>query len=300
MPPTKQRRGEWEDLFATRTRGDVGEGLGSILALSTATDLISFSGGFPDPATFPGLVLAEILRKLIAAGDASAMQYAPTPGLPGPRAFIAERLEQLEGRRPEEGEFLITSGAIEALELLSKTFLDPGDLVLVEGPTYLGAIMAFRSYQANVECLTIDHDGLDTKALERRLAAGRIPKLLYTIPDHQNPAGLSLSADRRRVLVELARRHGFLLVEDVAYRELGFAGERLASLWSLAPDIVLQVGTFSKTFFPGVPFFPDGRGRNNLRLAFSRIDDEVIPEGVRRLAALVRRAVREPSRDDRR
>jgi len=160
--------------------------------------------------------------------------------------------------------------------------------------------MAFRSYQANVECLPIDHDGLDTEALERRLAARRIPKLLYTTPDHQNPAGLSLSADRRRVLVELARRHGFLLVEDVAYRELGFAGERLASLWSLAPDIVLQVGTFSKTFFPGVPFFPDGRGRNNLRLAFSRIDDEVIPEGVRRLAALVRRAVREPSRDDRR
>src|SRR6266542_2391734 len=80
-----QRREGWEDLFATRTRGDVGEGLGSILALSTATDLISFSGGFPDPATFPGPVLAEILRRLIAAGDASAMQYAPTPGLPGPR-----------------------------------------------------------------------------------------------------------------------------------------------------------------------------------------------------------------------
>ena len=159
MPPTKQRRGEWEDLFATRTRGDVGEGLGSILALSTATDLISFSGGFPDPATFPGLVLAEILRKLIAAGDASAIQYAPTPGLPGPRAFIAERLEQLEGRRPEEGEFLITSGAIEALELLSKTFLDPGDLVLVEGPTYLGAIMAFGvTRPTSSACLSITMD----------------------------------------------------------------------------------------------------------------------------------------------
>jgi 2-aminoadipate transaminase len=249
MPRIKP--GGWEDLFATRTRGDVGEGLGSILALSTATDLISFSGGFPDPATFPGPVLAEILKRLIAARDASAMQYAPTPGLPGPRAFIAERLEQLEGRGPEEGEFLITSGAIEALELLSKTFLDPGDLVLVEGPTYLGAIMAFRSFQANVECLPIDQDGLDTEALERRLAAGRVPKLLYTIPDHQNPAGLSLSADRRRALVELGRRYGFLLVEDVAYRELGFAGERLPSLWSLAPDTVVQVGTFSKTFFPG-------------------------------------------------
>lgn len=407
-----QRRGGWEDLFAARTRGDVGEGLSSILALSTATDVISFSGGFPDPATFPGPVLAEIFERLIAAGDASAMQYAPTPGLPGPRAFIAERLERLEGRRPDEGEFLITSGTIEALELLSKTFLDPGDLVLVEGPTYLGAIMAFRSFQADVEGVPIDHEGLDIEALERRVAGGRVPKLLYTIPDHQNPAGVSLSAERRSALVDLARRYGFVVVEDVAYRELGFAGERLTSLWSLAPDVVVQAGTFSKTFFPGVrlgwaagpaevvanlvlakqntdqcagalgqrlleeygrqglleeqnararalygrrcsillealethmpeglawtrprggffcwltlpdgvdavglsqramaegvafvpgvPFFPDGQGRNNLRLAFSRIDDEVIPEGVRRLAALARRAVKEESSDDRR
>jgi 2-aminoadipate transaminase len=275
----------------------------------------------------------------------------------------------------------------------------------VEGPTYLGAIMAFRSFQADVECLPIDHDGLDPDALERHLAAGRVPKLLYTIPDYQNPAGLTLSAERRRVLVELSRRYGFLLVEDVAYRELGFAGARLPSLWSLAPDTVVQIGTFSKTFFPGVrlgwgagpakvvaklvlakqntdqcagalgqrlleeygrrglleeqnaravslyrrrcsllvdaleahmpdgvawtrprggffcwltlpdgvdaaklsetamaegvafvpgaPFFPDGRGRNNLRLAFSRIDDELIPRGVRRLAPLIRRAAKE-------
>jgi len=402
-----QRRAGWQDLFATRTR-DVGGGLGSILALSTATDLISFSGGFPDPATFPGPVLAEILGRLIAAGDASALQYAPTPGLPGPRAFIAERLDRLEGRSPEEAEFLITSGAIEALELLSKTFLDPGDLVLVESPTYLGAIMAFQSFQADVEGVPIDRDGLDVEALERRLAGRHVPKILYTIPDHQNPAGVSLSEERRPALVELARRYGFLVVEDVAYRELGFALSRPTCLWSLAPDVVVQVGTFSKTFFPGVrlgwaagpeevvanlvlakqnsdqcagalgqrlleeygrrglleeqnlrsrslygrrcsvlldalethmpkgvawtrprggffcwltlphgidavelseramaervafvpgvPFFPDGRGRNNLRMAFSRIDDELIPEGVRRLAAILRRAVKEPSR----
>jgi 2-aminoadipate transaminase len=406
MGITQRRRG-WEDLFAARTRGDVGEGLASILALSTTTDLISFSGGFPDPATFPGPVLAEILGKLIAAGDASAMQYAPTPGLPGPRAFIAERLEQLEGRGPEEEELLITSGAIEALELLSKTFLDPADVVLVEGPTYLGAIMAFQSFQAGVEAVAIDNDGLDVEALERRLTGGRAPKLLYTIPDYQNPAGVSLSEERRRALVALARRYGLLLVEDVAYRELGFAGERPPSLWSLAPDTVVQAGTFSKTFFPGVrlgwaagpaevvaklvlakqnsdqcagalgqrlleeygrqgfleeqnarartlygrrcslllealktempeqvawtwpkggffswltlpdgvdavelskramaegvafvpgvPFFPDGRGRNNLRLAFSRIDDQLIPQGVRRLASLFRQAVKETS-----
>ena len=267
--------------------------------------------------------------------------------------------------------------------------------------------MAFQSFQAEVEAVAIDNDGLDVEALKRRLTGGRAPKLLYTIPDYQNPAGVSLSEERRRALVALARRYGLLLVEDVAYRELGFAGERPPSLWSLAPDTVVQAGTFSKTFFPGVrlgwaagpaevvaklvlakqnsdqcagalgqrlleeygrqgfleeqnarartlygrrcslllealktempeqvawtwpkggffswltlpdgvdavelskramaegvafvpgvPFFPDGRGRNNLRLAFSRIDDQLIPQGVRRLASLFRQAVKETS-----
>ena len=409
---TSIRSRRWDELFAARTR-DASEGLASILALSTARDIISFSGGFPDPATFPGPVLAEILDKLIAAGDTSTMQYAPTLGLPGPRAFIAERLERLEGRPPEEeGELLITSGNVEALELLSKTFVDPGDLVLVERPSYLGAIMAFQSFQADVRDVPMDDDGLEVEALERRLARGERPKFLYTIPDHQNPAGVSLSEERRRALVELSRRYRFLVVEDVAYRELGFHQDRIPSLWSLAPDTVLQAGTFSKTFFPGVrlgwaagpsevvaklvvakqntdqcagalgqrlleeygrqglldeqnararslyarrwsllhealegdmpegvnwtrprggfftwltlppgldaidlgeqamaegvafvpgvPFFPDGRGRNNLRLAFSRIEDKEISEGVRRLASLFRRALEEATNHDRR
>src|SRR5207248_1586451 len=141
---------DWSDSFAARTHAGVGEGLAAILALSGATDIISFSGGFPDPSTFPGPVLAEIMSELVASGDSSTLQYAPTRGLPGPRAFMAERLELLEGLRPTDPELLITSGGIEALELLSKAFLDPGDLVLVEGPTYLGAIMAFRSFQARV------------------------------------------------------------------------------------------------------------------------------------------------------
>jgi 2-aminoadipate transaminase len=294
---------------------------------------------------------------------------------------------------------MITSGGIEALELISKSFLDEGDAVVVEGPTYLGAIMAFRSFEAAVAAVALDEEGLDVAALAAELERGLRPKLLYTIPDHQNPAGVSLSTERRRELVELARRHGFLVVEDVAYRELGFADEALPSLWSLAPDVVVQVGTTSKTFFPGVrlgwaagpaeivaqlvvakqntdqcaaalgqrlfeeyarrgaldgqlersralyrrrcerllaalerempadvawtrphggfftwltlpdgvdattfarraaavgvavvpgtPFYPDGRGDVNLRLSFSRVDDELIDVGVERLAALV-------------
>jgi 2-aminoadipate transaminase len=249
VTPEKAR---WDALAATRTQGDVGEGIASILALLGMPDLISFAGGFPDPETFPRERVSALLQEFVAAGELSAFQYAPTRGLAGPLDAFADRLEALQGRRPADDELLITSGAIEALELVGKSFLDPGDLVIVEGPTYLGAIQAFRSFEAVLEAIPMDEHGLQVDELERRLADGLRPKLVYTIPDHQNPAGVSLSADRRGPLVELARGYGFLIVEDVAYRELGFSDDALRSLWSIAPDVVVQAGTTSKTFCPGV------------------------------------------------
>ena len=242
----------WEELFAERTRGGAGDGIIAILGFLGNPDLISFAGGFPDPATFPAGQAAELLQELASAGDTSAFQYAPTNGLAGTRDALASRLETLQGARPDEDELLVTSGGIEALELVAKSFLDRGDTVVVEGPTYLGAIMAFRGFEAEVVAVPLDADGLDVDDLAGRLAGGLRPKLLYTIPDHQNPAGVTLSAERRTALVELARRYGFLIVEDVAYRELGFDGTALASLWSIGPDVVVQAGTTSKTFFPGV------------------------------------------------
>jgi 2-aminoadipate transaminase len=242
----------WEALAAVRTRGDVGDGIASVLAVLGRPDLISFAGGFPDPETFPRERIAALLQEFAAAGELSPFQYAPTRGLAGPLDAFADRLERLQGRRPGEGELLITSGAIEALELIGKSFLDPGDVVVVEAPTYLGSIQSFRSFEAALIPVTLDEDGLAVEELERRLADGLRPKLVYTIPDHQNPAGVSLAADRRAPLVELARRYGFLVVEDVAYRELGFEEESPPSLWSLGPDVVVQAGTTSKTFCPGV------------------------------------------------
>jgi 2-aminoadipate transaminase len=242
----------WEALVAARTRADVGEGIASVLALLGTPDLISFAGGFPDPETFPRERVSALLEEFVATGEASAFQYAPTRGLAGPLEAVADRLTRLQSRRPADDELLITSGAIEALELLGKSFLDPGDLVVVEAPTYLGAIQAFRGFEASLVAVPLDEGGLAVDDLERRLAEGLRPKLVYTIPDHQNPAGVSLAVVRRGPLVELARRYGFLIVEDVAYRELGFSGDALPSLWSLAPDVVVQAGTMSKTFFPGV------------------------------------------------
>jgi 2-aminoadipate transaminase len=243
----------WEALAAVRTRGDVGDGIASVLAFLGRPDVISFAGGFPDPETFPRDQVAAILQEFAAARESTAFQYAPTRGLTGALDALADRLERQQGSRPAEDELMITSGGIEALVLIGKAFVDPGDVVVVEAPTYLGSIQSFRSFEAELVPVTFDENGLDVAELEQRLAGGLRPKLLYTIPDHQNPAGVSLAADRRATLVELARFYGFLVVEDVAYRELGFEGDSsLPSLWSLGPDIVVQVGTTSKTLFPGI------------------------------------------------
>jgi 2-aminoadipate transaminase len=244
--------GRWDALYAARTRGDVGEGIAAVLGFLGVPDLISFAGGFPDPRTFPRERVALLLGELAAAGEVRAFQYAPTRGLAGTLDAFADRIEAGQGRRPADGELVVTSGAIEALELVGKSFLDPGDLVVVEGPTYLGAIQAFRSFEAELDAVPLDDDGLQVDELERRLRRGLRPKLVYTIPDHQNPAGVSLSAERRTSLVDFARQYGFLILEDVAYRELGFSPQAPASLWSLAPDVVVQAGTTSKTLFPGV------------------------------------------------
>jgi 2-aminoadipate transaminase len=244
---------QWEPLFAERTRGEVGDGIAQVLAFLAVPDLISFAGGFPDPLTFPRERTQALFTEFAATGETSAFQYAPTRGLAGPLDALASRIETLQGRRPAEDELLVTSGAIEALELVGKAFLERGDTVVVEAPTYLGAIMAFRSFETHIVAVPIDDDGLDVDELGRSLAAGLRPKLAYSIPDNQNPAGVTLSAERRGALVELARRYGFPIVEDVAYRELDFeADDALPSLWSLAPDVVVQAGTTSKTFFPGL------------------------------------------------
>jgi 2-aminoadipate transaminase len=242
----------WDELLATRTRADVGDGIAQVLAFLGVPGLISFAGGFPDPRTFPRERTRALLADFAENGEIDAFQYAPTRGLLGPLDAVAGRIEALQGRRPGDGELLLTSGAIEALDLIGKTFLDRGDTVVVEAPTYLGAIMAFRGFEAEIVAVPMDEGGLEVDELERLLSNGLRPKLLYTIPDHQNPAGVTLAGERRALLVELARRHGFLILEDVAYRELGFDDVAPPSLWSLAPDVVAQAGTTSKTFFPGL------------------------------------------------
>ncbi|HEY6052399.1 MAG TPA: PLP-dependent aminotransferase family protein [Gaiellaceae bacterium] len=240
----------WDDLVAARALVD-DDALAEVMRASNAPGVISFAGGFPNPETFPWETLPEVVAAIVGARDATAFQYPPVPGLPSTLDFMASRIERIEGARPGDGELLMTSGGIEAMQLVGTAFLEPGDLVVCESPTYLGAIMGFRAAGARLETVALDDEGLRVDELEALLERGARPKLLYTIPDHQNPAGVSLSPERRAALVELARRHGFLVVEDVAYRELRFDGELDRSLWSHGADTVLQIGTFSKTLFPG-------------------------------------------------
>jgi 2-aminoadipate transaminase len=243
---------DWTASFARRTQALGGGEITAILALAGASDVITFSGGFPDPQTFPSDVLGEIAQRLVARDAAVALQYSASEGLESLRDYLSGRLEALQGSRPAPGELMITSGGIDCLELVAKSLVDTGDVAVVEEPTYLGAIMAFRGYEADLRGVPMDGDGMRVDALADMLESGMRPKVLYTIPDHQNPTGLSLAAERRPALVELARRYGFLILEDVAYRELGFDTAAPPSLWSQAPDVVVQAGTFSKTFFPGV------------------------------------------------
>jgi 2-aminoadipate transaminase len=242
---------DWTSRLAARTHGRDGT-LSAILATANAEGIINFSGGFPEHALFPTDVLHPLVEKLLHDDASVALQYAPTEGIASTRALLRDQLEERQGRRPAEPELMVTSGGIDAITLIAKSMLDPGDTVVVEEPSYVGAVTGFTSFDGTVLGVPIDADGLDVEALAHLLDGGERPKLLYVIPEHQNPTGWTLSADRRPALVELCRRYGVLIIEDVAYRELGFTDEIAPSLWSLAPDVVVQIGTFSKTFFPGV------------------------------------------------
>jgi 2-aminoadipate transaminase len=224
--------------------------IAAILA-PTPPGVLSLAGGFPNPRTFPSEEIAEIVARLLRDDPAVALQYGPSDGIRSVREYLCDRQEQLQGRRPALEELMVTSGGMECIALACRGVLSPGDLDAVEAPTYLGALMAFESAGLAVESVPIDEHGLLVDALEERLEAGLRPRLLYVIPEYQNPSGRTRTLERREALVELCRRHDVLIFEDIAYREITFDGSSLPSLWSLAPDVVLQAGTFSKVLSPG-------------------------------------------------
>ena len=242
---------DWHEMLARRARRPADGELATILA-GPPPGVLGMTGGFPNPATFATELLEDIAARLVRDEPGIALQYTASEGIPSVREYLIDRVDATQGRRPEWDELTVTSGGMECIDLVSRSLLDPGDDVAVEAPTYLGAIMAFAGYEAALTGVPMDADGMQVGWLEERLEAGYRPKLVYVIPEFQNPSGRTLTLERRHALVDVCRRHGVLIFEDVAYRELSFDGSALPSLWSLGPDVVLQAGTFSKVFCPGV------------------------------------------------
>jgi 2-aminoadipate transaminase len=227
-----------------------------LLKLSRRPDVISFAGGMPDPQTFPVEELADISAQVLREKGATALQYGPTEGEPALREALANWLtkERLDLRAEN---ILVTSGSQQALDLLAQVLIDPGDPVIVELPSYIGALQAFAAHRARMIGVPQDDEGIRTdlleKTLERLSRRKRRPKFIYIVPDFQNPSGVTLTLARRQELLALASRFEVPLVEDSPYRVLRFSGEPMPAIYSLDPQRhVLALGTFSKIFCPGM------------------------------------------------
>ena len=214
--------------------------------------IISFGGGYPDPDLFPVDELRVIYDDLLTGSDRSVMQYAVTDGLPALRGLIAARM-RADGVACELDEVLVLQGAQQGLDLAAKLVLDPGDVVVTEDPTFLGALIAFNPCEPDYAPVATDDDGMDPDDLSRVLERTPRAKLLYVMPDFQNPMGVTMTLERRRRVIDLANRHGLLILEDTPYRYLRYEGESLPTLRSLDTEgRVVHLGTFSKTLVPGM------------------------------------------------
>ncbi len=226
-----------------------------LLKLTRLPDTISFGGGLPDPAIFPYEAVEAASLRAIRESGRLALQYSPTEGEPLLRDQVAA-FQQRQGEQVKPEEMIIVSSSQQALDLLGKVFLDPGDTVVVERPCYVGAIQAFRAYGAEFHGIDMDDDGMIPEKLERTLSIlatrGRKPKFIYVIPDFQNPSGRNLSLERRRQVLDIAERFDLPIIEDSPYRELRYSGELIPSIRSMdRNNRVIQMKTLSKIFCPG-------------------------------------------------
>ena len=211
-----------------------------------------FAGGYPDPTLFPMRELHGIYDALLTDGNASALQYTASEGLPELRALVAARLSA-DGMPCTADDVLITQGGQQGLDLTAKLFVDAGDVIVTERPTFLGALIAFNPCEPDYRSVPMDDEGMDTDALEQVLRTTDRVKLVYTVPDHQNPTGRTMSLARRRRLVELAEEFDVVVLEDTPYRELRYEGERLPTIKSLdTTGRVVHLGSFSKILAPGL------------------------------------------------
>ena len=252
----------WGDRYAQRTHRMTSSIIRELLKLTEAPDVISFAGGLPAPEVFPKQEIRDAVAFVLSRGDTSALQYGTTEGYLPLRELFVRHMSRY-GIRVGPENVLVTSGSQQALDLIGKLLINPGDHILTEAPTYLGAVQAFNAYQAEYLTVPIDDDGLDTEKLEEQLRGG--PKFLYVLPNFQNPGGVTLSLERRRRLVELANRYGAPMIEDDPYGQLRYEGEHQPPLVTHDAEFhgcangeksftgdVIYLSTLSKTLAPGL------------------------------------------------
>src|SRR3954454_13646658 len=246
----------YSGLFARRTRGVNSSAMRDLMAVTAQPSVISLAGGLPDTTTFPAEDFAALMSRVAVDSSAAALQYGPTEGMDDVRRAIVTVMES-EGMRVEEDDLLVTTGGQQVIDLMCRTFLDPGDVVIAEGPTYPGAVPCFTAFQADVVQIEMDADGMRIDVLEDTLERlrvdGRRPKFIYTVPSFQNPAGVTMSLERRRELVRIAHEQELVVLEDNPYGLLRYEGDPLPTLLSLdGGRFVIYLGTFSKILSPGI------------------------------------------------
>jgi DNA-binding transcriptional MocR family regulator len=239
--------------FAKRMQVVRASEIRELLRLTANRDVISLAGGLPAPELFPTAELSALTARILAGQGAAALQYSPTEGYAPLRSQIAARMNALWGTTHTMDEILITTGSQQGLDLVGKLFLDEGDEILCESPTYVGAISAWNVLQPRWIEVPTDEDGMVIAELERLLSASRRAKFIYAIPNFQNPSGRTWSLERRRQLMEVATRHGISVIEDNPYGEVRFEGTHIPPLRTMDPQsLVIGLGTFSKIFCPGL------------------------------------------------
>lgn len=224
-----------------------------LLKLAEMPEIISFAGGMPAPELFPIKEMELVTKKVLEDQGKLALQYGPTEGYKPLRKIIAEQRMKVSGVDVNENNILITSGSQQGLDFTGRIFLDKDDIVICESPSYLGAINAFKAYEPKFVEVPMDDNGMIIEELEKALSENPNAKFIYTIPDFQNPTGKTLSVDRRKRMVELAEKYNIPIIEDNPYGELIYEGDVLPSIKSFDKNgIVVYLGTFSKTFCPGL------------------------------------------------
>jgi 2-aminoadipate transaminase len=241
---------DWQSVLADRTKRMTRSMIRELLKFARVPGIISFAGGLPAPEVFPVREFRESSAFVLEESPERALQYSETEGFLPLRRFLAEKVGKYGVAAGPEN-VLLTNGAQQALDLLGKVFISPGDTVLTEAPTYLGAVQAWNAYEPRFVTVPLDDDGMRVDKLDELLERNPI-KFIYVLPNFHNPAGTTLPLERRRELVDVAARHNVFIVEDDPYGELRYEGEDVPPIISLHKENTIYLGTFSKTLAPGI------------------------------------------------